>query len=244
MTAANAHGATAAAELDEATGTLTGITVTSPGNDVPDDLTVTIASGDGKKTFTCPVAVGAPATSGGLVKRGAGRLKLSMPKETPNTYEGATTVEGGALEFVSDTYPAGSPLVLKGGEIRFVGGWERTMPSLEGSGTVTMDGSGFVTVTDELRLSCADLFGAGRTLAVGRLRFAEGARLVITDPENLSAYADRDKMAFLTSAAKLEGPVPTLTLDAAVHGRWTCRKSADGKSLRFGPAKGTLLIVR
>ncbi len=240
----NVHGATAAAELDEATGTLTGITVTSPGNDVPDGLTVTIASGDGKRTFACPFTVGAPATSGGLVKRGAGRLKLSMPKETPNTYEGATTVEGGALEFVSDTYPAGSPLVLKGGEIRFVGGWERTVPSIEGFGTVTMDGSGSVTVTDELRLSCADLFGEGRTLAVGRLRFAEGAKLVVTDPENLSAYAGRDKAAFLSSAAKLEGPVPALALDTAAYGRWVCRKSADGKSLRFGPAKGTLLIIR
>lgn len=240
----NVHGATAAAELDEATGRLSGIMVTSPGNDVPDDLTVSIASGDGKRTFACPFTVGAPAASGGLVKRGAGRLQLSMPRTTPNTYEGATVVEGGTLEFVDDTYPAGSPLVLKGGEIRFGGGWERTVPSIEGFGTVTMTGSGVVTVTDELRLSCADVFGEGRTLAVGRLRFAEGAKLVVTDPENLSAYADRDKAAFLTSTAKLEGSVPTLALDTAAYGRWTCRKSADGKSLRFGSAKGTLLIVR
>lgn len=240
----NVHGATAVAELDEATGTLTGITVTTPGNDVPDDLTVTIASGDGKTTFACPFTVGAPAPSGGLVKRGAGLLQLSMPRATPNTYEGATTVEGGALEFVSDTYPAGSPLVLKGGEIRFGGGWERTVPSIEGFGTITLTGSGVVWVTDELRLSCADLFGEGRTLTVGRLRFAEGAKLVITDPENLSAYTGRDKTAFLTSSAKLEGPVPTLALDAATYGRWFCRKSANGQSLRLGAAKGTLLIIR
>ena len=240
----NVHGATAVAELDEATGTLTGITVTSPGNDVPGDLTVTIASGDGKKTFACPFTVGAPAPSGGLVKRGAGLLRLTMLKDTPNTYEGATVVEGGSLEFDSDTYPAGSPLVLKGGEIRFGGGWERAVPSLGGYGTVTLTGSGFVTVTDELRLSCADLFGEGRTLTVGRLRVAEGARLVVTDPEKLSAYRDRDKTAFLTSTAKLEGPVPTLARDTATFGRWVCRKSADGKSLRFGPANGTLLVVR
>ena len=79
---------------------------------------------------------------------------------------------------------------------------------------------------------------------VGRLRVAEGARLVVTDPEKLSAYRDRDKTAFLTSTAKLEGPVPTLALDTATFGRWVCRKSADGKSLRFGPANGTLLVVR
>ena len=88
------------------------------------------------------------------------------------------------------------------------------------------------------------MFGEGRTLAVGRLRFAEGAKIVVTDPENLSAYVGRDKAAFLTSTAKLEGSVPALTLDTAVYGRWVCRKSADGKSLRFGPAKGTLLIIR
>ena len=118
------------------------------------------------------------------------------------------------------------------------------MPSIEGFGTVTLTGSGVVWVTDELRLSCADLFGEGRTLTVGRLRVAEGARLVVTDPEKLSAYRDRDKTAFLTSTAKLEGPVPTLALDTATFGRWVCRKSADGKSLRFGPANGTLLVVR
>ncbi len=240
----NVHGATAAAELDEATGTLTGITVTCPGNDVPDDLTVTIASGDGKKTFACPFTVGAPAPSGGLVKRGAGLLQFLMPRATPNTYEGATTVEGGSLEFVDDTYPAGSPLVLKGGEIRFGGGFTRTVPSIEGFGMITLTGSGIVWVTDELRISCADLFGAGRTLTVGRLRFAEGAKLVITDPENLSTYTGRDKTAFLTSSAKLEGPVPTLALDAATYGRWLCRKSANGQSLRLGAAKGTLLIIR
>lgn len=241
----NVHGATAAAELDEATGTLTGIMVTSPGNDVPDDLTVTIASGDGKTTFACPFTVGAPATSGGLVKRGAGLLRLTMLKNTPNTYEGATVVEGGSLEFVSDTYPAGSPLVLKGGEAKFGGGWTRTVPSLEGFGALTLSGSGVVEVTDELRLSCADLFGAGRSLAVtGRLRLADGVRLVVTDPENLAAYAESDKATFLTATEALEGPVPQVELDEATYVRWRCLRADGGRGLRFGRAKGALLIVR
>lgn len=241
----NQHGATAVAELDEATGTLTGITVTSPGNDVPSDITVTIASGDGKATYACPFEVGPHATSGGLVKRGAGLLQLLMPAATPNTYEGATVVEAGTLEFLYDSYPAGSPLVLKGGEAKFGGGWTRTVPSLEGFGALTLSGSGVVEVTDELRLSCADLFGAGRSLAVtGRLRLADGVRLVVTDPENLAAYAESDKATFLTATEALEGPVPQVELDEATYVRWRCLRADGGRGLRFGRAKGALLIVR
>lgn len=240
----NQHGATAVAELDEATGTLTGITVTSPGNDVPGDITVTIASGDGKATYACPFEVGPHATSGGLVKRGAGLLQLLMPAATPNTYEGATVVEAGTLEFLYDSYPAGSPLVLKGGEVTFGGGWLRTVPSLEGFGALT-SGSGVVEVKDELRLSCADLFGEGRSLAVtGRLRLADGVRLVVTDPENLAAYAESDKATFLTATEALEGPVPQVVLDEATYGRWRCLRADGGRGLRFGRAKGALLIVR
>lgn len=240
----NQHGATAVAELDEATGTLTGITVTSPGNDVPSDITVTIASGDGKATYACPFEVGPHATSGGLVKRGAGLLQLLMPAATPNTYEGATVVEAGTLEFKYDSYPAGSPLVLKGGEVTFGGGWTRTVPSLEGFGALT-SGSGVVEVTDELRLSCADLFGERRSLAVtGRLRLADGVRLIVTDPENLAAYAESDKATFLTATEALEGPVPQVVLDEATYGRWRCLRADGGRGLRFGRAKGALLIVR
>ena len=234
----NQHGATAVAELDEATGRLTGIIVTSPGNDVPGDITVTIKSGDLKSTFNCPFSVGAPAKDGGLVKRGANKLELQMAAATPNTYEGPTVVEDGTIQFNNKTYPEASPLVLKGGRIE-LGGHAYTIPSLAGYGTVT--GGGGITVTNELRISCADLFGQGRSIAAQKVTLGSDLRLVITDPENLASYKEEQPAAFLTASTSLSGNAPTLDLDAS-YGEWVCRKS--GNTLTFGMRRGMIIFVR
>lgn len=234
----NQHGATAVAELDEATGRLTGIVVTSPGNDVPGDITVTIKGGDLKNTFNCPFTVGAPAKDGGLVKRGANTLYIDVAAATPNTYEGPTVVEGGTLQFAYRTYPEASPLVLKGGAATF-GGYAYTIPSLEGYGTV--NGSGGITVTNEIRISCADLFGQGRSIAAQKVTLGSGVRLVITDPENLSGYKGEQATAFLTASTSLTGDAPTLDLDAS-YGEWKCTKS--GNTLKFGARRGMIMLLK
>ena len=234
----NQHGATAVAELDEATGKLTGIVVTSPGNDVPGDITVTIKSGDLKNTFNCPFTVGAPAKDGGLVKRGANTLYIDVAAATPNTYEGPTVVEGGTLQFANKTYPEASPLVLKGGAVTF-GGYTYTIPSLEGYGTV--NGSGGITVTNEIRISCADLFGQGRSIAAQKVTLGSDVRLVITDPENLASYRGEQATAFLTASTLLSGNAPTLDLDAS-YGEWKCTKS--GNTLKFGARRGMILLFK
>lgn len=232
----NQHGATAVAEFDEANQRITSITVTSPGNDVPGDITVTIKSGDMTKTFACPFTVGAPARDGGFTKRGANVLNLNMAAGSPNTYEGPTTVEGGTLKFENGTYPASSPLVLKGGTLA-LGGYAVTVPSIEGYGIIT--GSGGVTVTGELRVSCADLFGAVRSIAAQKVTLASGVRLVITDPENLAQYRSADSAVFLTASGSLSGDAPLV--DSAADG-WRCSKS--GASLKFGFPKPFVLVIR
>ena len=234
----NTHGATAVAEIDEANQRLTGITVTSPGNDVPDDITVTIKSGDMSKEFNCPFTVGAPAKDGGLTKRGDNILDLNMPGTTPNTYEGPTVVEGGTLKFSNKTYPEVSPLVLKGGTVAFVG-HAYTIPSIEGYGEIT--GSGGVTVTNELRITCADLFGEHRTINAQKITLGNDVRLVVTDPENLASYKSAGTAAFLTASTSLSGNAPSLDLDAS-YGSWTCVKS--GNSLKFGVQDGTMVIFK
>lgn len=234
----NTHGATAVAEFDEANQRITGITVTSPGNDVPGDITVTIKSGDLKSEFNCPFLVGAPAKDGGLTKRGGNILNLNMAAGYPNTYEGPTTVEGGTLKFEYGTYPASSPLVLKGGTLALVG-YAVTVPSIEGYGEIT--GSGGVTVTGELRISCADLFGEGRSISAQKITLGDGVKLVVTDPENLASYKDAKLTTFLTASTSLSGPKPTLELDDP-HGRWRCVKS--GNSLKLGATVGMVLFIR
>ena len=234
----NTHGATAVAEFDEAAQRITGITVTSPGNDVPNDITVTIKSGNTKNTYSCPFTVGAPATDGGLVKRGAYLLDFNMPVAHPNTYEGPTVVEEGTLKFSSRTYSEASPLVLKGGTVAF-GGHAYTLKSIEGYGAIT--GSGGVTVTNELRVSCADLFGANRSIAAQKVTLADGVRLVVTDPENLDSYKAAGQVAFLTASTALSGNAPTPVLSAE-YGAWSCVKV--GNSLKFGIPSGTIILFQ
>lgn len=232
----NAHGATAAAEFDETTGRLTGITVTSPGSDVPSDISVTIRGGNLSGVFDCPFTVGAPPKDGGLVKRGANTLYLDMADA--NTYEGPTVVEGGVLQFANRTYPEASPLVLKGGKAVF-GGYAYTIPSLEGYGEVA--GSGGITITGELRVSCADLFGEGRSIAAQKVTLASVARLVVTDPENLAQYRGEEAAVFLTASAALVGDAPSVDLDPS-YGDWRCSKV--GNALKFGFPQPFVMVIR
>lgn len=238
ISGASSHGATAVTEFDETAGRLTGITVTSPGNDVPSDISVTITGGDFTGAWDCPFAVGAPTKDGGFTKRGANELEMNMPAATPNTWEGPTTVEGGTLKFTNATYPAASPLVLKGGELA-LGGHAASMPSVEGYGRVS--GSGGITVRDEIRISCADLFGEGRSVSAQKVALSPGVRLVVTDPENLANYRTAERAAFLTASASLDGDAPAVALDPAC-GEWTCTKS--GNSLLFGFPQPLVLVLR
>ena len=161
-----------------------------------------------------------------------------MPSATPNTWEGPTTVEGGTLKFTNATYPDGSPLVLKGGTLS-LGGHPIVVPSLEGHGAIT--GSGGVTVSDELRISCADLFGESRTIAAQKVTLASGATLVVTDPENLAQYKSEESAAFLTASDALLGDAPALEAAVAAQG-WRCSKV--GNSLKFGFPQAFVLVIR
>jgi autotransporter-associated beta strand protein len=91
-------GAAAIANFDPVTGTITGITVTSPGSGYT-TATVTLEGGSGTPglgatpgTATATAQLG-PVSSGGLVKNGAGTLFLNAT----NTYTGLTVVSNGAL---------------------------------------------------------------------------------------------------------------------------------------------------
>jgi autotransporter-associated beta strand protein len=87
-------GATAVANFDATTRTVTGITITSPGSGYTSAPTVEINHGrDGGGNPTLGTITLSALTSGGLTKIGTGTLTLSGQ----NTYSGATTVNEGAL---------------------------------------------------------------------------------------------------------------------------------------------------
>ena len=102
--------ATAVTEYNEATHTLSGATVVSPGfgYQVGDAVTATVDGQFRKTTYSCSVTLGDPDTTGGFVKRGVNRLVMTGA----NDYMGVTRIEGGTLEFAAGAYPAGSDVVI------------------------------------------------------------------------------------------------------------------------------------
>lgn len=85
------YGATAVAEFDSANGVVTGIVVTSPGNDYTyANAVIGYGGWTNKVTVACTLG---EVAGGGLTKTGAGTLTIN----STNTYAGATVVSNGTL---------------------------------------------------------------------------------------------------------------------------------------------------
>jgi autotransporter-associated beta strand protein len=89
--------ATAIAQINIAAGTITNILITSPGSGYSSGDTLSVNFENGGSSAVAPVSATvnlAANTSGGLVKKGAGTLRLAGP----NTYAGTTVVGNGTLK--------------------------------------------------------------------------------------------------------------------------------------------------
>ena len=134
ITDATGTGATAVANFDEATGVLTGITVTSPGSNYSAPTFTLVGGG-----FTTAATVGAVAltpnsTTGGLTKTGAGTLTLGSAN---SSYGGPTILSGGTVAIGSvgnaggnsalgASSTAAANLVFDGGTLQYTGGSNST----------------------------------------------------------------------------------------------------------------------
>jgi autotransporter-associated beta strand protein len=109
-------GATAVANFDPATGQVTGITITNPGNySSTVGLSVTFTGGGGTPPTVGGITT-AVNTSGGVTKNGSGELLLNGQ----NTYGGNTVVNAGLL--MLDNVTNGSNLILAGNATTQVAG--------------------------------------------------------------------------------------------------------------------------
>ena len=106
------YGATASADFDSASGTVTGITITSPGFGYITAPSVTL-SGGGASTQAEVTGVYLSAnTSGGLTKIGTGSLVLGAT----NTYAGTTVISNGVLTLgLAEAMPSGTDVSVDGG---------------------------------------------------------------------------------------------------------------------------------
>src|SRR6516165_9757556 len=128
------------------TGTLTfasGTTLQAAANGLTLANTLTLNGTDTIDTQANVMALsGSIGGTGGLAKIGTGTLKVSGA----NTYSGATTVTAGTLQAgAANTFSAASAFTV--GAFLDVNGFNQTIGSLAGAGTVTNSGAGAATLT-------------------------------------------------------------------------------------------------
>lgn len=129
-------GATAVALFDSASGTLTGVRVTSPGFGYTSAPTVTLSHG-GQTVHPAATAFIDSNVSGGLTKQGSGDLFLTAT----NTYAGATTVSNGMLKIVvRDALPTGTDIAVAGGKLD-LGGFTHTNGTVSTTGGALLNGT-------------------------------------------------------------------------------------------------------
>ena len=128
--------------FNETIGSLTGGgTVTSSAAGTP---ILTTGADNSSTTFSGTIQNGS-ATSVGLTKEGNGTLTLSGP----NTYSGTTTINNGTLEagVVDQAFGLASAVSVAVGGTMDMGGFNETIGSLSGAGTVTNSGGSAAVLT-------------------------------------------------------------------------------------------------
>ena len=238
-------GATAYAEFDFATKTLTSVVVTSRGCDYSDNAKAYLESPDGTSRRECALTLSSnDGRCGMFVKRGSPTLELSSDA---STIDGGYAVEGGALKLGVVPNVAVPVRVESGATLNLDSKGALTASTFAGSGSVT---NGNTTVTKAIKVKCADIFAGRAATFGGDLTIADGAVLEITDAENLDDYKDAGRVDALTVTGTISGE-PSVkftnsdgTTPDTVPDSWKVRLSSDGKSLKFGCDKGLLIIIK
>ena len=110
-------GATAVAEFDSASGTMTGVKVVAPGVGYTKATALIYKTRDSYTTVDCVIAPN--ENTGSFTKKGDGDFSLNAA----NTWGGQTILEGGTLRLgVTGALPAGSTVVYNGGALAVANG--------------------------------------------------------------------------------------------------------------------------
>ena len=243
------EGASAFALFDDTTRTVTNIVVTSHGWGYT-AATATLSGGGLAGTYECAVTLEDQPSDGwkGFAKKGAGTLTMTGA----NTFKGDVTVEDGTLQFSNSTVaqggmPEGAGVTVnENGILSFASdSTPVTVPFLAGCGSISR---GYFTVTDRIECSADDLF-AGRYLKIAqRLALADGARIVITDPERLPLYKKSGKatvVACQKGTLTLGGSVSlAFAEDAAATSANRWKLTFSDKSVTVSAIKGAMLTFR
>ena len=236
-------GASAYAEFDFDTKTLTHAVVTSRGCNYSDNAKAYLESPAGTTRYECELTLSDnTGRCGQIVKRGAPDLVLSS---TSSNIDGGYAVEEGMLR-VASLPSAAIPVRVEAGATLNFSNKSPTFSTFAGAGTVT---NGTFTVTDAVRATCADLFANKSATFTSALTLGDNAVFEITDAENLSSYKNAQMTLALTAESISRQPALRLmNSDGTAYAgddanQWKLTLSG-GKTLKFGFAKGFMLIVR
>jgi len=141
ITGGGGTGATAVADFNAATGTVTGITITNAGNGYTSAPTVSIAHGfqTGGSNATLGTITTGALTGGGLTKSNTGTLTLTAA----NGYTGTTNITGGTLAIGSGGSIAKSSQIIVGANTTF--DVSAVSFTLGASNAQTLSGNGSIT---------------------------------------------------------------------------------------------------
>lgn len=248
-------GATAMALFDEKTRTTTGIEVTSPGWGYAEGTTTaTLSMGGSTKVYACAVTLEDQPTDGwkGLVKRGAKQVNVYYPA----SFRGDVTVEEGTLAWiVTDAPQGGMPetagVFFKNNAHLRLGSdvVDKTLVVPVAGGYGRFSNVNSLTVTNRIEMTAADLYAGHHLVTEGEVVIADGAKLVITDPEVLAAHED-DRAVTVLETTKANGKI-TLPAHFTIEipdgaetsaSRW-CVFTVGG-ALKLNSVKGTVILMR
>lgn len=233
------YGATAIAELDMDTRTVTNILITSRGwGYTAASTTITLRDGLTDVT-TLAFTVGESAT-GGFAKDGAGLLQLY----NRNTWAQWTKVLDGTLKVIEEgAIPDGTALTISNGAtIDFNNFTEPTFTAIGGTGGTAANGTVKVIGEDGvLSVSAQKFIDRESTAIFGTLDLSAVTEIALTDAEVLTEESKSLKGLNLFSATTVVLPDGDVSITGVPKG-WHARLT--GRGLRLAPDKGMMLLLR
>lgn len=233
------YGATAIAEFDTRTRTVTNILITSRGWGYAAKNTTVMLHDGLTDVATLAFTVGT-TPAGGLTKTGAGVLNLY----NRNTWARWTKVFGGTLKVIDGgAIPDGTVLALSNGAtIDFNSLTEPTFTAIDGTGGTAVNGSVKVVGEDGVLSVSAQKFIDRETTAIaGTLDLSAVTEIALTDADVLTEEAKSLRGLNLFTATTIVLPDKDVSVTGVPKG-WHMRLTDCG--LRLGPDKGFSLLIR
>lgn len=242
-----AYGATAVAEIDNRTATVTNILVTSHGwGYTPEGTTVRLRYGRYSNRFGTGSDTGyvlpaesiviGPNTAGGLTKIGVGQLNVYGT----NTWAQWTRVQEGTVKAMYDkSIPSGTYLTLANDatlDLNNVS--EATFTGVDGTGGTVANGA--LKIVGEWTVSAKKFLDRETTAITGTLDLTDCTGITLTDTEVLDEAARQLKGLKLFTATTVVG-----LADVEISGvpkDWKVSKIGNG--IRLSSEKGLVFVVR